>query len=211
MAGTVYMLRTEDERRPRTYIGATVCVERRLRQHNGELSGGGAGTRGRRWGVFLAVGPFPTWNDALRFEFAWRRCGRTVRRWDVAGRVAALQMLLAKERWSSSSPAAADVPLTLVLRQPCATIAALPPHITLIVGGSGKPQHPPEPAPGGEVPGQQDAVSGQRAAVRGGAEDTPGSPRGGPTRVRECGDGGGAARSALVDVDDGVADQAARP
>ena len=62
--------------RRRTYIGITVDLQRRLRQHNGELRGGAKYTRGRRWKVVCHVGPFPSKSDAMRFEWWYKRTGR---------------------------------------------------------------------------------------------------------------------------------------
>jgi predicted GIY-YIG superfamily endonuclease len=110
----VYLLRTIDGRRARTYIGATVSLAHRLRQHNGERAGGARQTAGRAWALVLHMSGPCTWRNALRFEHAWRRLGtRTVRAWDVSGRLRALELLLAKERWSSTSPLARDVPLAV--------------------------------------------------------------------------------------------------
>ena len=52
-----------------TYVGYTIDPARRLRQHNGLISGGAAGTRGGRgsWGFLfvVAVGPPPSLSDAV--------------------------------------------------------------------------------------------------------------------------------------------------
>lgn len=66
-----------------TYIGATVDRARRLRQHNGELSGGARRTaraRGRNgdghWDMVVSAGPFGTERLALQTEWAWKRACR---------------------------------------------------------------------------------------------------------------------------------------
>lgn len=52
----------------RTYVGATVDPERRLRQHNGEIKGGAKATRGfRPWRLARTIGPFEK-REALREE-----------------------------------------------------------------------------------------------------------------------------------------------
>ena len=48
-----------------TYVGATVDLEHRLRQHNGEIKGG-------TWRRVCYVEGFPTWSEALKFEWAWK-------------------------------------------------------------------------------------------------------------------------------------------
>ena len=85
----------------RTYIGATVHVARRLRQHNGELQGGARATAsGRPWRIHAVCTGFNTWRQALRFEWRWkhrsprRRGGRRVTR-GIAERVARAEELRA--------------------------------------------------------------------------------------------------------------------
>jgi predicted GIY-YIG superfamily endonuclease len=58
----------------RTYVGVTTDVERRLRQHNGELRGGARSTRaGRPWRIGAIRGPFPTRGEAQSAEHALKR------------------------------------------------------------------------------------------------------------------------------------------
>ena len=110
-APVVYLLKAVNSRR--TYIGATIDLAHRVRQHNCEIQGGARRTAlGGPWVVILHVEGFRTWREALQFEYAWRRVGKQVRRWDVKGRRDALALLQARERWSSRSPLASDVPLT---------------------------------------------------------------------------------------------------
>ena len=56
--------------RKTTYTGATTDVQRRLRQHNGELKGGAKATRmGRPWVLLETLGPFPNQSEAQRAEY----------------------------------------------------------------------------------------------------------------------------------------------
>lgn len=69
----------------RTYVGVAVDVERRARQHNGELPGGARSTRvGRPWRVAVVHGPFPDRGAAQSAEV------RLKRRRGAAARLAAL-------------------------------------------------------------------------------------------------------------------------
>lgn len=114
-APRVYLLRCT--RSGRTYVGAAIDafgVPRRLRQHNGETRGGALRTSAAGpWVCAIDVCGFRTWSEALKFEFAWRRVGKRVRRWDFDGRKDALARLMHMERWSSTSPPARDVALTV--------------------------------------------------------------------------------------------------
>lgn len=67
-----YMLQSADKKR--TYIGATVNPNRRLRQHNGEIVGGARATHrvAGEWTRVVLVSGFPTWPAALQFEWAWK-------------------------------------------------------------------------------------------------------------------------------------------
>lgn len=100
----------------RTYVGATVDLRRRVRQHNGELAGGARRTHGREWTIVAAVTGFFEWRDALRFEHAWRRACRRAGGSGVDWRMRGLNRLMAQERWSSTSPLASTVPLVVHTR-----------------------------------------------------------------------------------------------
>ena len=80
----------------KTYIGATVDPDRRLRQHNGEITGGARRTKGSSWLRACYVGPFPNWVSTLQFEWAWKHHGRGKPR--VSGKLEALWNLLHTER-----------------------------------------------------------------------------------------------------------------
>ncbi|MEC7518610.1 MAG: GIY-YIG nuclease family protein [Myxococcota bacterium] len=68
----VYVLISADG--GRTYVGITTDVERRLRQHNGELAGGARSTRaGRPWSVGVRRGPYADRGEASRREAQIKR------------------------------------------------------------------------------------------------------------------------------------------
>lgn len=91
-----YLLESDDKRR--TYIGATVDVDRRLDQHNRKLAGGAKATAGRTWKRVMYVGGFPSWEDTLSFEWAWKYYSKQK---GVAGRIAGLLHLIGMERCTS--------------------------------------------------------------------------------------------------------------
>ena len=65
----LYIIRTFD--RCRSYVGITVNLRRRLRQHNGEITGGAKATRGRGpWVVVGTVHGLPSKRVALQLEWA---------------------------------------------------------------------------------------------------------------------------------------------
>lgn len=58
-----------------TYVGSTNDFRRRLRQHNGEISGGARTTkpRSRRpWALELIIYGFETLSEARSFEWRWK-------------------------------------------------------------------------------------------------------------------------------------------
>jgi predicted GIY-YIG superfamily endonuclease len=69
-----YLLLSDDNKR--TYVGATVDPDRRLRQHNGEIAGGASATRGRTWRRVCFVEGFPSEREALQFEWKWKNLSR---------------------------------------------------------------------------------------------------------------------------------------
>ena len=99
----VYFLVSDSES---TYIGATVDLSHRLRQHNGEIKGGAHATsmkvaKGEKWKRYCHVEGFPTWNAALQFEWRWKQLGRTKfpqKMHPVERRIRALKMLLELDR-----------------------------------------------------------------------------------------------------------------
>lgn len=97
----------------RTYIGATVDLERRLRQHNGELKGGARRTSARPGGWYRVcyVSGFKTWQEALQFEWRWKFFSRSRVAGKVGGpleqRQAALELTLAW--WAEKKGGALEV------------------------------------------------------------------------------------------------------
>lgn len=74
-----YMLYTDEGQ---TYIGATVDPDRRLRQHNKEISGGARATgirveQGLIWKRACYISNIPEWRSALQIEWRWKQLGRT--------------------------------------------------------------------------------------------------------------------------------------
>lgn len=79
MSFFVYCLQSSDRRA--TYVGATVDLDRRLRQHNKEIKGGATATgihvaRGNTWKRVAHVEGFPDWKSALQFEWRWKQLSR---------------------------------------------------------------------------------------------------------------------------------------
>ena len=64
-----------------TYVGATIDLDRRLKQHNKELAGGAHATgvkvkQGENWIRAAHVSGFPDWQAALQFEWRWKQISR---------------------------------------------------------------------------------------------------------------------------------------
>jgi predicted GIY-YIG superfamily endonuclease len=87
-----------------TYIGYTVNLDRRLRQHNGELSGGAKYThKTKGWKRICSIGEFPTQRDALQFEWAWKHRSKKFKGTPVEKRMFALVELLNSEQSTRSA------------------------------------------------------------------------------------------------------------
>jgi predicted GIY-YIG superfamily endonuclease len=100
----VYLLLATPNRNA-TYVGATVDLERRLRQHNKEIKGGAVATstrviKGDTWIRAAYVQGFPDWQAALQFEWRWKQLSRKlpIKMDPLAKRMIALKELLQLER-----------------------------------------------------------------------------------------------------------------
>ena len=98
-----------------TYIGATVDINRRLRQHNKEIKGGAHATgvrvaRGETWRRVCYVRNFPDWTAALQFEWRWKHLSRKLplKMVPIDRRKLALEQLLAMERPTTKAVAYAE-------------------------------------------------------------------------------------------------------
>lgn len=77
----VYLLVTSSH--SNTYVGATIDLDRRLRQHNKEIKGGAHATsakvkQGETWERVCYVSGFPDWSAALQFEWRWKQMTRKI-------------------------------------------------------------------------------------------------------------------------------------
>jgi len=96
-----YLLYTDGGKR--TYVGATNDPDRRLRQHNGEISGGAFATKGRKWTRALHVGGFPDWQSTLQFEWAWKHYSRKQNAHGLRGKLEGLLHLLQLDKATSKA------------------------------------------------------------------------------------------------------------
>ncbi|OHT01848.1 GIY-YIG catalytic domain containing protein [Tritrichomonas foetus] len=76
-----YLLRSKNPSyREACYVGFTVNPTRRLRQHNGDRSGGAYKTHAKRpWEMTIVVYGFPTRKQALKFEWCWQHPTQSTR------------------------------------------------------------------------------------------------------------------------------------
>jgi structure-specific endonuclease subunit SLX1 len=93
-----------------TYVGATVDLDRRLRQHNKEIKGGAHATgmkvsKGETWTRAVHVSGFPDWQATLQFEWRWKQLSRKLPTSlnPLERRMKALKELLALERPTSKA------------------------------------------------------------------------------------------------------------
>ena len=103
----VYLLVSTDGS---TYVGATVDVDRRLRQHNKEITGGAVATgikvnKGQKWERHCYVEGFPTWQSCLQFEWRWKQLSRKLPKHmnPLERRMIALDELLSLEKSTTSA------------------------------------------------------------------------------------------------------------
>lgn len=98
----VYLLVSSDNS---TYVGATIDLDRRLRQHNKEIKGGAHATgikvsKGEIWKRAAYVSGFPDWQSALQFEWRWKQISRklSINMYPLERRLEALKKLISLDR-----------------------------------------------------------------------------------------------------------------
>ena len=111
----VYLLESTDGS---TYVGATIDLDHRLRQHNKEIKGGAHATSakvavGQTWRRVCHVAGFPDWSAALQFEWRWKQLSRKLpmKMNPLERRKKALETLLAMERPTTKAIAYSEWPL----------------------------------------------------------------------------------------------------
>jgi structure-specific endonuclease subunit SLX1 len=78
----VYLLLSSDNMS--SYVGATIDVDHRLRQHNKEIKGGAYATaikvnQGLSWRRVCYIKNFPDWKSALQFEWRFKQISRKLK------------------------------------------------------------------------------------------------------------------------------------
>ena len=93
-----------------SYVGATVDLNRRLRQHNKEIKGGAHATgmkveKGETWTRAVHVSGFPDWSSALQFEWRWKQLTRKLspKLVPLERRMIALKELLSLDRTTKNA------------------------------------------------------------------------------------------------------------
>jgi len=98
-----YILQNDDNQR--TYNGYTVNTAKRLRQHNGELSGGARSTKcSTTWKYICIVSGFPDKINALQCEWRIRKPSNKRRAREYRGpegRIKGLNHVLHLDKWTS--------------------------------------------------------------------------------------------------------------
>jgi predicted GIY-YIG superfamily endonuclease len=124
MDGPVVYCLLEMHHQRRTYVGYTLNLTRRLRQHRGELQGGAKCTTSAGpdsdWQVLYVVRGLPSRQAAMQLEWRLHRMGRHGPRQrgqlPSQRRLEQVRAALAMDRWTLRAPIQADMPdLALVV------------------------------------------------------------------------------------------------
>lgn len=148
----------------KSYIGASVDVNKRLRQHNGEIKGGARATHcGRPWIRVCHVQGFPNERTALQFEWKWKSLSTTgskrkklyvdksqnpfsklnVKHSALKKRLVGLWMLSLCEKYTYNAPLSKSIPVKVVwedeTRMECMDILLknFPPHFAVVCCSDG--------------------------------------------------------------------------
>ena len=93
-----------------SYVGATIDLEHRLRQHNKEIKGGAYATsikvlKGETWKRVCHISGFPDWKAALQFEWRLKHLSRKIsnKMSPIERRINALKQLLKLDKPTSKA------------------------------------------------------------------------------------------------------------
>lgn len=117
----VYILQSTTS--ARTYVGCTNNFARRIRQHNGDLTGGAKYTRGNSWEPVVLCGGFDDdRRHALQFEWRLKERRKRGKRGcsGVERRVTSLHRTLGLERVTAKAPPLRDARVALEWHSPSA-------------------------------------------------------------------------------------------
>ena len=109
-----YVLLSLDKKK--TYVGKTNNIVKRIRQHNGEISGGARSTRGKQYCYAFYVSGFQTESQALCFEWNMKHPAgyrKSKRKSGIKGALEAILIVTNRERWTKKCPLASTIPLTI--------------------------------------------------------------------------------------------------
>lgn len=106
-----YLLRnTQETHKTHTYNGSTNNLKRRIRQHNGNITGGARQTSrvSGGWEYYCIMCGFPDKINALQCEWRWKHPTgssgkRTSKYSGVHGRISGLNLVLPADRWTNQS------------------------------------------------------------------------------------------------------------
>ena len=101
-----YILKNDENNK--TYNGYTNNLNRRIRQHNGEIKGGAKSTQCEKtWKFYAVIAGFETRKEALSCEWKIKHPTNEKRRPPIycgpVGRIKSLNIVLALDNWTSKS------------------------------------------------------------------------------------------------------------
>lgn len=101
----------------KTYFGYTIDVNRRLRQHNGEIVGGAKKTINfRPWKLVMYIEDFPDEINALQYEWKVNHCKRGQYPRNLHEKLNRIWSIMCLDFWTSNS-IYYQVPLTIVWKE----------------------------------------------------------------------------------------------
>ena len=109
----VYLLKSKVSNR--FYVGYTVNIQKRIRQHNGEISGGARKTiRNRPWEVVMYISGFQYERTAMQYEYMIQHPPKRLRKkgGGIVKYMTIMKRLLQQEKICSTAPLNSELKLT---------------------------------------------------------------------------------------------------